>query len=106
MKGKVKLTDKDINVLSKAIEVIENFTPEIIEFEQSKWWGLKKETIKKWKDIPYWYCAKDLLIEELYDLMSLLYSGVDVELSLTAYSEIVKLSKGDYKANPEFILNY
>ena len=37
--------------------------------------------------------------------MSLLWQGKDVKLWLDSYNEIIKLSNGDIKAQPNIILN-
>ena len=103
MKGYVTLTDDDIDLFSKAIEVIDNFTPEYVT--DYKYRGLRKVEYKAWKHLPLWYGARNYIKHELENLMSLLWKGKDVKLWLDSYNEIVKLSNGDNNAQPNIILN-
>ena len=60
MKGYVTLTD-DIDLFSKAIEVIDNFTPEYITEYEYRWF--RKVAHRVWKHSPLWYgenIARDL----------------------------------------------
>ena len=103
MKGYVTLTESDIDLFSKAVEVIDNFTPEYVT--DYKYRGLRKVEYKAWKHSPLWYGARYYIKSELYNLMSLLWQGKDVKLWLDSYNEIVKLSNGDNNAQPNVILN-
>ena len=103
MKGYVTLTDDDIDLFSKAIEVIDNFTPEYVTEYKYRW--LEKVEYKAWKHSPLWYGARNHIKSELENLMCLLWQGKDVKLWLDSYNEIVKLSNGDNNAQPNVILN-
>ena len=103
MKGWVTLTDSDIDLFSKAIDVIDNFTPEYVTDYKYRW--LRKVEYKVWENVPLWYGARNHIKEELENLMSLLWQGKDVKLWLDSYNEIIKLSNGDIKAQPNLILN-
>ena len=103
MKGYVTLTDDDIDLFSKAIEVIENFTPEYVTDYEYRLF--KKVERKTWKHSPLWYGARNYIKHELENLISLLWEGKDVKLWLDSYNEIVKLSNGDNNAQPNVILN-
>ena len=103
MKGYVTLTDNDIDLFSKTIEVIDNFTPEYVTDYEYKWF--RKVGYKVCKHVPLWYGARNHIKEELENLMSLLWQGKDVKLWLDSYNEIIKLSKGDKNAQPNVILN-
>ena len=103
MKGYVTLTDDDISLFSKAIEAIDNFTPEYVT--DYKYRGFRKVEYKVWKNTPLWYSARNQIKEELENLMSLLWEGKDVKLWLDSYNEIIKLSNGDINAQPNVILN-
>ena len=103
MKGYITLTESDIDLFSKAIEVIENFTPECVtEYEYR---GFKKVERKTCKHSALWYGARNHIKNELYNLMSILWQGKDVKLWLDSYNVIVKLSNGDINAQPNVILN-
>ena len=103
MKGWVTLTDNDIDLFSKAVEVIDNFTPEYVTDYEYRWF--RKVEYKVWKHSPLWYSARNRIKNELYNLMSLLWQGKDVKLWLDTYNEIIKLSNGDINAQPNIILN-
>ena len=103
MKGYVTLTDSDIDLFSKAIEVIDNLIPEYVTDYEYRWF--RKVEYKVWKNVPLWYGARYRIKLELEKLMSLLLQGKDVKLWLDSYNEIVKLSKGDNNAQPNIILN-
>ena len=103
MKGYVTLTESDIDLFSKAIEVIDNFTPEYVT--DYKYRGLRKVEYQAWKHLPLWYGARNYIKHELENLMSLLYQGKYVKLWLDSYNEIIKLSNGDNNAQPNVILN-
>ena len=75
MKGYVTLTDDDIDLFSKAIEVIDNFTHEYVtdyeyvaEYEYE--WG-RKIKYKERSLSPSWYRARNDIKRELYNLMSI-----------------------------------
>ena len=103
MKGWVTLTDYDIDLFSKAVEVIDNFTPESVTDYEYRWF--RKVEYKVWKHSPLWYSARNYIKSELENLMSLLWQGKDVKLWLDSYNEISKLSNGDNDAQPNVILN-
>ena len=103
MKGWVTLTDNDIDLFSKAVEVIDNFTH---EYERAcEYRRFKKVKYQVQVNIPLWYGARNHIKSELENLMSLLWQGKDVKLWLDSYNEIVKLSKGDNNVQPNIILN-
>ena len=109
MKGYVTLTESDIDLFSKAIEVIDNFTPEYItdyeyvaEYEYE--WG-RKIKYKERSLSPSWCDVRHYIKSELENLMCLLWQGKDVKLWLDSYNEIVKLSNGDNNAQQNVILN-
>ena len=103
MKGYVTLTDDDIDLFSKAVEVIDNLTPEYVTDYEYRWF--RKVEYKVWKHLPLWYGARNYIKHELENLMSLLFEGKDVKLWLDSYNEIIKLSNGDINAQPTVILN-
>ena len=103
MKGYVTLTDDDIDLFSKAIEVIDNLTPEYVTDYEYKWF--RKVEYKVWKHSPPWYSARHHIKSELENLICLLWQGKDVKLWLDSYNEIIKLSNGDINAQPNVILN-
>ena len=103
MKGYVTLTDDDIDLFSKAIEVIDNFTPEYVT--EYKYRGFMKVEYQAWKHSPLWYSARHHIKSELENLMCLLWQGKNVKLWLDSYNEIIKLSNGDVNAQPNVILN-
>ena len=53
MKGWVTLTDDDIDLFSKAVEVVDNLTPEYVTDYEYRWF--RKVEYKVWKDTPFWY---------------------------------------------------
>ena len=103
MKGWVTLTDDDIDLFSKAVEVIDNLTPEYVTDYEYRWF--RKVEYKVWKHTPLWYSARNYIKSELENLMSCLWQGKDVKLWLDSYNEIIKLSNGDNNAQPNIILN-
>ena len=103
MKGWVTLTDNDIDLFSKAVEVIDNLTPEYETDYEYRWF--RKVEYKVWKHSPLWYGARNYIKSELENLMCLLWKGKDVKLWLDSYNEIIKLSNGDNNAQPNIILN-
>ena len=103
MKGWVTLTDDDIDLFSKAVEVIDNLTLEYVTDYEYKWF--RKVEYKVRKHIPLWYSARHHIKSELENLMCCLWQGKDVKLWLDSYNEIIKLSKGDNNAQPNVILN-
>ena len=103
MNGYVRLTNNDIDLFSKAVEVIDNFTPEYVTYYKYRW--LMKVEYKVWKNTPPWYSARHSIKNELESLMCLLWQGKDIKLWLDSYNEIIKLSNGDIKAQPNIILN-
>lgn len=103
MKGWVTLTDSDIDLFSKAVEVIDNLTPEYVtDYEYKRF---KKVKCQVRVNTPLWYGARYHIKLELEKLMSLLWQGKDVKLWLDSYNEIIKLSNGDNNAQPNVILN-
>ena len=98
MKGWVTLTNSDIDLFSKAVEVIDNFTPEYVTEYEYKYRWFKKVEYKAWNHSPLWYSARNHIKSELENLMSLLWQGKDVKLWLDSYNEIIKLSNGDTNA--------
>ena len=103
MKGWVILTEDDIDLFSKAVEVIDNFTHEYVTDYEYRWF--RKVEYKVCKHSPLWYSARNHIKSELENLMSLLWQVKDVKLWLDSYNEIIKLSKGDKNAQPNIILN-
>ena len=103
MKGYVRLTNSDIYLFSKAIEVIDNLTPEYVTDYEYRWF--RKVEYKVWKNTPLWYSARHSIKNELESLMCCLWQGKDVKLWLDSYNEIIKLSNGDNNAQPNIILN-
>ena len=103
MKGYVKLVDNDIDILSLAYEFVEGYKPKIITKEYKSWFRTVKR--EEWKETPFWYGFRHELLRQLDGLMTLLWKGNEVELTLLAWGEIKKLSKGDINANPYHILN-
>ena len=93
MKGYITLTDSDIDLFSKTVEVIDNFTPEYVT--DYEYWWFRKVEYKVWKHSPLWYGARNYIKSELENLISLLLKGKDVKLWLDSYNEIIKLSNGD-----------
>ena len=103
MKGYVTLTDDDIDLFSKAIEVIDNFTP---KYERAcEYRRFKKVKYQVQVNTPLWYSARNHIKSELENLMSFLWQGKDIKLWLDSYNEIIKLSNGDNNAQPNIILN-
>ena len=90
-------------MFSKAIEAIDNLTPEYVTDYEYKWF--RKVEYKVWKHSPLRYSARHHIKNELENLMSLLWQGKDVKLRLDSYNEIIKLSNGDINAQPNVILN-
>ena len=103
MKGYVVLTNDDINLFSKAVEVIDNLTPEFETICEYKRFRKVKYQVEV--NTPLWYSARYHIKLELEKLMSLLLQGKDVKLWLNSYNEIIKLSNGDDCAQPDIILN-
>ena len=103
MKGWVTLTEDDIDLFSKAIEVIDNLTPEYVTDYEYKRFRKVKYQVEV--NTPLWYGARYHIKLELEKLMSLLLQGKDVKLWLNSYNEIIKLSNGDDCAQPDVILN-
>ena len=103
MNGWVTLTDKYIDLFSKAIEVIDNLTP---EYEKAcEYRRFKKVKCQVQVNTPLWYSARNHIKSELENLMCCLWQGKDVKLWLDSYNEIIKLSNGDNNAQPNVILN-
>ena len=103
MKGYVALTNDDINLFSKAVEVIDNFTPEFETICEYKRFRKVKYQVEV--NTPLWYSARYHIKLDLERLTSLLWQGKDVKLWLNSYNEIIKLANGDDCAQPEVILN-
>ena len=103
MKGFVKLVNDDINILSSAYEFVDGYKPEVVTKEYKSWFRTAMR--EEWKETPSWYGFRYELLRQLDGLMTLLWRGNEVVLTILAWGEIIKLSKCDINANPYHILN-
>ena len=107
MKGYVELSQENGTQLCKqCINAMLEYPYEYEDVVEPVWFGLKTREYKLCKNTPHWYSYKSALDSKLISLMKMLDRGDPVHLSLDCYSELIKLSKGDKRANAVFILNY
>lgn len=66
---------------------------------------IKKE-VRICTNTPSWYGYEESITNKLENLIKMLTRGDLIHLSLDCYDELLKLSEGDRRANPIFILNY
>jgi len=107
MKGYVELSqDKGLKLCITCLNAIDRYEYKYETRITSSWFGLVKKEQKHCINTPHWYGYETALKREINFLMDLLKREDIVDLSLECYSELVKLSKGDKRANALFILNY
>lgn len=107
MKGYVELSqDNGLKLCVACLNVIDNYDYKYETRIVSSWFGLVKKEVRHCTNTPHWYGFQKALKRELNSLMSMLKREDPIHLSLECYSELVKLSKGDKRANAVFILNY
>lgn len=107
MKGYVKLSqDKGLKLCITCLNAIDKYEYKYETYTVSSWFGLVKKEKKHCINTPHWYGYETALKREINSLMNMLNREDPVHLSLECYSELVKLSKGDKRANAAFILNY
>lgn len=107
MKGYVEISrDSGKELIYNCLNSIDNYAWQYEEVIKSSWFGLKKRKVRVCQNTPHWYGYEDALKREFNTLLKMLDKPDPVHLSLDCYSEMIKLSDGDRKANPIFILNY
>ena len=107
MKGYVELSqEKGTALCIKCLKAMSNYKYEYEEVNKSSWFGLKTQKYRSCINTPHWYSYQSALTSKLHSLMNMLNKGDPVHLSLTCYSELIKLSEGDRRSNAVFILNY
>lgn len=107
MKGYVELSQENGTVLCiKCLKAMSDYKYEYEEVNKSSWFGLKTQKYRNCTNTPHWYSYQSALASKLHSLMNMLKRGDPVHLSLTCYSELIKLSEGDRRSNAVFILNY
>lgn len=107
MKGYVELSrDNGRELIIKCILAIDEHDWKYEEVIKSSWFGLKKRKVRVCQNTPHRYGYEDALKRKFNILLKMLDKPDPVHLSLDCYSEIIKLSDGDRRANPIFILNY
>ena len=107
MKGYVELSQE--NGLKLCIDCLNAMCHYEYKYEThtvSRWFGLVKREVKHCTNTPHWYSYQSALNSKLHSLMNMLKRDDSVHISLTCYSELIKLSKGDKRANAIFILNH
>lgn len=107
MKGCVELSqEKGTALCIKCLKAMSDYKYEYEEVNKVSWFGLKTQKYRSCTNTPHWYSYQSALKSKLHSLMKMLDRGDPVHLSLTCYAELIKLSKGDKRANAIFILQY
>lgn len=107
MKGYVELSQENGTVLCmKCLKALNEYEYEFEVGTKKHWLGFKSKTYSLCTNTPHWYGYVEPLNNKLNSLIDMLKRGDPVHLSLTCYSELIKLSEGDKRANAVFILNY
>ena len=107
MKGYVELSQENGTALCiKCLKAMSDYKYEYEEVNKSSWFGLKTQKYRSCTNTPHWHSYKSALDSKLISLMKMLDRGDPVHLSLDCYAELIKLSKGDKRANAIFILQY
>ena len=105
MKGYVELSQENgTSPCIKCLKAMSNYKYEYEEVNEISWFGLKTQKYRI--NTPHWYSYQSALTSKLHSLLNMLKRGDPVHLSLTCYSELIKLSEGDRRSNAVFILNY
>lgn len=107
MKGYVELSQENGTTLCiKCLKAMSDYKYEFEDVTKKHWLGFKSKTYSLCTNTPHWYSYQSALTSKLHSLMNMLKRGDPVHLSLTCYSELIKLSEGDRRSNAVFILNY
>ena len=107
MKGYVELSQKNgTSLCIKCLKAMRDYKYEYEVVSKVSWFGLKTQKYRRCINTPHWYSCQSALKSKLHSLMNMLNKGDPVHLSLTCYSELIKLSEGDRRSNAVFILNY
>lgn len=107
MKGYVELSKENgLELISRCLQQIETYKPKKETKTKFSWLKMKKVTVTWLVDIPHWYSYTQALKAKLNSLKVMLNKPDPVHLSLDCYGHLIKLSEGDRRANPVFILNY
>lgn len=107
MKGYVELSQENGTTLCiKCLKAMNDYEYEFEDVTKKQWLGFKSKTYSLCTNTPHWYEYVEPLKSKLHSLMNMLKRGDPVHLSLTCYSELIKLSEGDRRSNAVFILNY
>ena len=107
MKGYVELSqDNGLNLCIACLNAMDRYEYKYETHTVTRWFGLVKKEKKHCINTPHWYGYGDALKRKFNTLLKMLDKPDPVHLSLDCYSEMIKLSEGDRRANPIFILNY
>ena len=107
MLGYVELSfDNGVALCNKCLEVIKNYKYKYETKIESLWFGLYKRESRICTNTPSWCGYENAITDKLENLIKMLTRGDPIHLSLNCYDELLKLSEGDRRANPIFILNY
>lgn len=107
MKGYVELSqDTGLTLCVACLNAMDRYEYKYETHIVIRWFGLVKKEKKHCINTPHWYSYQSALKSKLHSLMNMLNKGDPVHLSLTCYSELIKLSEGDRRSNAVFILQY
>lgn len=108
MEGFVTLSQENGNdLVSRCLHQLTTYKPITVTTTRVKFFTRKRYDVKMLSnDTPNWWYYREVLTTYLNDLQAMLDRKDDIQLSLTCYNELIKLSKGDKRVNEIFILNY
>ena len=107
MLGYVELSvENGVALCDKCLKVIKNYKYEYETKIEYSWFGLCKKEVRICTSTPSWYWYEKAITNKLENPIKMLTRGDSIHLSLDCYNELLKLSEGDRRANPIFILNY
>lgn len=113
MKGLIKVTPESLRSLAESCaEYMQSFDKEKYAKKEIKWSWRKFRKVEwtVYSGIPFWFQYKEALLSHLKKLSDMAKHaethGDEIWLSELSYCHLVKLSNGDNRANPIFIMNY
>ena len=107
MLGYVELSfENGVELCNKCLKVIKNYKYKYETKIESSWFGLRNKEVHICTNTTSWYGYEDDITDKLENLIKMMTRGGLIHLSLDCYNELLKLSEGDRRANPIFILKY
>ena len=107
MKGYTELSKENgLDLISRCLHQMDTYKPKKETKTKFSLLKMKKVTLTWLVDVPHWYGYKQALKTKLNSLKVMLNKPDPIHLSLDCYEHLLKLSEGDRRANPVFILNY